>query len=96
MSALVDPGAIENIVGHARHGMQHLARADSEDEIVYILHSQKCKDSGDDLRDCPYSLALDLGIDPADWRGFEDRPVVVAIIRGRLFPVVPSWLKATR
>ena len=96
MTAHVDPSAIEEIVGHSRHAAQHLARAVSAEQVVYILHTQKCKDSGVDLRDCPYSLALDRGIDPADWEGFEDRAVVVAIIHGRLFPVVPSWLGVTR
>ena len=96
MSALVDPSAIEEIVGHSRHAAQHLARAVSDEQTVYILHSQRCKDSGVDLRGCPFSLALDHGIDRADWEGFEDRPVVVAIIHERLFPVVPSWLGSTR
>jgi len=37
-----------------------------------------------DLRSCPYSLALDHGIDPADWT--EDVAVPLRIRDGRLFP----------
>lgn len=94
MSELVNPTEIERIVGHARHAMQHLACAVAAEQTVYVLHSQRCKGSGSDLRECPYSIALDRGIDEADWRGFEDRPVVVAIIHDRLFPLVPEWLEA--
>lgn len=73
--------------------MQHLARAVSAEQIVYILHSHKCKDSGIDLRECPYSIALDQGINLDYWRDREDQAVVVAIIRDRLIPLVPSWLE---
>lgn len=93
MAELVDPSEIEQIVGAPRHSAQHLARAVSSEQEVYVLHSQRCKDSGVDLRECPYSAALNLGIDTDDWKGFEDRPVVVAIIHDRLFPVVPKWLE---
>lgn len=93
MTNLVPPDIIEEIVGARRHPVQHLARAVSVMQTVYVLHSEKCKASGIDLRDCPYSKALDLGIDPDDWRGSEDRPVVVAIIHDRLFPLVPKWLR---
>ena len=92
MSNLVPADEIETTVGAKRHAAQHLARAASAEQTVYILHSERCKASGGDLRDCAYSIALDRGIDLADWQGFEDRPVVVAIVRGRLFPVVPNWL----
>ena len=92
MSNLVQPDTIEEIVGYRRHPVQHLARAVSDVETVYVLHSEKCKDSGTDLRECPYSLALDHGIELDDWQGFEDRPVLVAIIHERLFPLVPEWL----
>jgi hypothetical protein len=92
MSNLVPAEEIEQIVGARRHAHQHLGRAVTSEETVYVLHSQRCKDSGIDLRECEWSWALDNGIDPADWRGFEDRPVVLAIIKDRLFPVVPRWL----
>lgn len=92
MSDLVPADDIERIVGVARHAIQHFARYVNVEQTVYIMHSQKCKDWTPDLRECPYSMALDRGIDVADWVGFEDRPVVVAIINGRLFPVVPAWL----
>lgn len=92
MSALVPASEIEQAVGATRHPHQHLGRAVSVEETVYVLHSQRCKDSGIDLRECEWSLALDRGIDLDDWSGHEDRAVVLAIIRDRLFPVTPKWL----
>ena len=93
MSDLVSPSEIEQIVGAHRHSHQHLGRAVSDEQTVYILHSQRCKDSGIDLRECDWSLALDRGIDPGDWMDYEDRPVVLAFRRQRLFPVVTDWLE---
>lgn len=93
MSELVNADQIEQIVGADRHPVHHLARSVTAEQKVYILHSRKCRARMVDLRACPYSLALDGGIDPDDWRGFEDRPVVVTILHGRrLFPLVPKWL----
>jgi hypothetical protein len=94
VSELVPTEKIERIVGAKRDAIQHLGRAVSMERYVYILHSQFCKDSGIDLRDCDYSAALGQGIDPDDWNGYEDRAVVLLINRGTLFPVVPSWLGA--
>jgi membrane carboxypeptidase/penicillin-binding protein len=73
---------IEAIVGATRHATDHIGRAVSAEETVYILHSQECRDSGVDLRECPYSSALDEGIDPSTW--VEDAPVRLAIVDGRL------------
>lgn len=87
MSDLVPAKAIENIVGASRHATMHIGRAVSAEETVYILHSQECKDSGIDLRDCELSLAVDDGIDPSQWDGYEDRPVALGIIRSRLVPL---------
>lgn len=92
MTDLVPTDQIEQIVGARRHSHQHLGRADSAGQTVYVLHSWKCKDSGIDLRDCEWSLALDRGIDPDDWKGYEDRAVVLAFRKARLFPVTPKWL----
>jgi hypothetical protein len=52
------------------------------------LHSQECKDSGVDLRKCPFSVALDLGIPLDRWEGFEDEPLElwVSAATGRLIP----------
>lgn len=80
------------IVGARRHEHQHLGRAVSAEQTVYILHSQTCIDSGIDLRECPYSKHLDAGIDMAWWQGHEDRAVALAPIEGRLVPVFPNWL----
>lgn len=73
VSDLVPTEEIERAVGHDRHPAQHLARAVSEQQTVYLLHSKRCKDKDEDLRACQYSIALDRGIDPDDWSGLEDR-----------------------
>lgn len=91
MTEPVDPAAIEQIVGIERHPTRHYARAISAKQVVYILHSQRCKDKGQDLRGCLFSRALDRGIDQADWSGVEDQPVRVTINRSlRLIPVRPG------
>ena len=91
MSNLVPTDEIEQIVGIERHPTRHYARAASAEQIVYILHSHQCRDSGRDLRECQFSLALDNGIDLGAWTGHEDEPVRVAINRNRrLVPVVPG------
>jgi hypothetical protein len=77
---------IEQIVGTFRRYGVHYARAISSEETVYILHSQRCKDSGIDLRDCQYSLALDHGIDRRCWAEYLDVPVPVVALDGQLLP----------
>jgi hypothetical protein len=67
MSALVDPTVIEKIVGVRRHSREHYGRAVSAEQTFYILHSQRCLDSGVDLRECVYSVALDEGIKSYVW-----------------------------
>ena len=85
MSDLVSPDRIESIVGVQRHDRDHYARAVSAEERVYLLHSRECVKSVEDLRDCNYSLALDLGIVLYEW--VEDVPVLVGIgPDGRLHP----------
>lgn len=75
MSDLVPTDHIERIVGARRHILDHIGRAVSAEQTVYILHSQWCLNLGGDPRKCPYSLALDRGINVAEWAGFEDQPV---------------------
>lgn len=91
MSELVDSDSIEAIVGAKRHLTDHLARADSETEMVYILHSQECKDRYTDLRECPFSIALDRGIKHptpwSTWRQTQDQPVRVEVVNGYLVPL---------
>lgn len=84
MSRLEPSDRIEDIVGMSRHPDQHIARAVSAEQRVYILHSHECVDSGRDLRLCPYSLALDRGIDPEWWT--EDEPLFVHVVEGQLVP----------
>jgi len=84
---LVPADRIEQIVGASRHAVDHIGRAVSSEETVYILHSHACLDSGIDVRECQYSLALDDGIDPERWT--EDLPVRLAVVDGRLVPDGP-------
>lgn len=88
MTERVPAEDIERIVGAKRHATLHLGRADSKEERVYILHPQRCLEMlGDDLRRCWYSQALDHGINPEEWRGYENQPVVLlAPALGGLFP----------
>lgn len=84
MADLVPAVDIERIVGEKRHAMAHIARAVSREQAVYILHSEACLVARPDLRECPWSLALDEGIDLDEW--IEDVPLRVGIMDGRLVP----------
>jgi hypothetical protein len=86
----------QQVVGVLRHDLSHLGKMVTTEQRVYILHSQSCLDSGRDLRTCPFSCALDRGIDEEAWDGFEDVPVLLAVLRlgdydpvgtGRLIPL---------
>lgn len=79
MSRLEPADTIEATVGAPRHATEHLGRAVSAQQRVYVLHSQACIDSGLDLRTCDYSRALDLGIDLGLWEAEIDVPVVLGI-----------------
>jgi len=87
MAELVDRDSIEEIVGCERQNQQHMARAVTAEQTVYILHSHFCLGANPDLRECIFSQALDNGVEPDRWEGFEDRPVQVLISwEGRLVP----------
>ena len=86
MTDIVPAEDIERIVGIERHPYLHLGRAVSAEQTIYILHSRKCLDSSVGLRECAFSTALDNGIVVAEWRGLEDRPVVLNRVDGRLVP----------
>lgn len=98
MSDLVDPTEIETIVGVSRHTTEHWGRAVSAEQTVYILHSQECRDSGIDLRECPYSVALDRGIEDwfpwAGWRRVQDQAVRLELSRGYLMPAIDTVKEA--
>ena len=87
MSGIVSPDEIEQIVGVTRHATEHWGKAVSAEQTVYVLHSAECRDSGVDLRDCDWSVALDAGIDLDDWIDLEDQPVGLGIRGGRLVPI---------
>ena len=71
--------SIEQKLGMKRDPVEHLAIAVSAEQRVYILHSQQCVDTHPDLRECPFSVALDLGIDEEAWGFHEDVPVLLSI-----------------
>jgi hypothetical protein len=79
MSDIVPTSEIEGIVGVNRHPTDHIGRAVSAEQTVYVLHPASCLAAGMDLRECKYSIALDDGIDMGDWTGREDQPVQLAI-----------------
>ena len=79
MSRLEAADKIEGIVGAPRHDTLHLARAVSDEQRVYVLHSKECAARGIDLRTCEYSIALDNGIEMDEWEHWQDRPVLVKI-----------------
>lgn len=89
MTELVPRTEIERLVGAKRQENAHLGRIDTREEVMYILHSQECKDTTPDLRECPYSKALDLGLFNIDrWKGFYDMSVSLSLdAKGRLNPV---------
>ena len=84
MTERVPADEIENIVGRKRSVKDHYARAVSAEQTVYILHSRECLAVHADLRECPWSLALDRGIDLSEW--VEDVPLTVRVRDGRLVP----------
>lgn len=86
MTDTVPADRIEQIVGADRDPDRHWARAVSDEQQVYILHSNVCLAERDDPRNCPLSLALDRGIDVAEWAGHEDKPVRITTRNGRLIP----------
>jgi hypothetical protein len=83
---------IEAVVGAPRHAVDHIGRAVTAEQRVYILHSERCRARYADLRECPYSLALDRGIDVEEWAGFEDQPVKLWI-RVRTMRLIPLHLE---
>lgn len=88
MSYPVPAEKIEQIVGARRHPSIHLARAKSDERWVYVLHSETClEEFGEDLTQCPYSCALDDGIELSAWAEEQDHPVAISIgSDGRLVP----------
>lgn len=90
MADLVSAEEIEGIVGAERHATEHWGRAVSSEQTVYILHSRECLNSRIDLPACPYTVALDRGIDStipwSGWRHVQDRPVALELFRDYLVP----------
>ena len=96
MSRIESAQQIESIVGAKRHATEHMARAVSAEQCVYILHSKECVGVGIDLRKCPYSVALDRGIDMNIWGEWQDVSVGLAICddEGDLLPIEMDLAKA--
>jgi len=88
MTELVNPTQIEEIVGVKRDPVRHYGRVITDTQTFYILHSKECVDSGIDLRECPYSKALDTyGIDEDFWLGYTNVPITLVIEWGILTPI---------
>ncbi|MDQ1113971.1 hypothetical protein QE418_003419 [Microbacterium testaceum] len=79
MSEIQDSDVVEATVGTERREDEHLGRAVTAEERMYVLHSRQCIESGIDVRACAFSAALDRGIDERVWRDHMDTPVVLAI-----------------
>lgn len=67
MTNLIPPDEVEQLVGAKRHPTKHIGRADHEERMIYILHSQECVDTNLDLRECKFSVALDRRVDGDCW-----------------------------
>lgn len=99
MTNLFDAKDIERIVGVKRHRWDHYGRAVSAEQKMYILHPEACLEHRRDLRKCHFSRALDNGLNPVTWKGYEDRPVRLAAIKRRegylLIPHPVDWSTQT-
>lgn len=62
----VDPQAIVKIFGRERDISMHLGRIELANGQLAIMHSQLCIDSGRDLLECPFTLAIPDFI-PEEW-----------------------------
>lgn len=62
MTTRVPADRIEQLVHARRHPTEHIIRGDYTTLTAYILHSTECRDRYTDLRDCPWSLALDRDV----------------------------------
>ncbi len=97
MTDLVDASEIEALVGAPRHDTLHLGRLDTARAAVFILHSAECLGTVDDLRHCRFSTALDEGVDELLWRGWKNRPVVLAVLMdGYLTPATEAPTRAEK
>lgn len=99
MSAIEAATDIEQTVGAYRDRILHIGRVVTGERKVYILHPTECVQSHEDLRSCAMSLAMDEGIELADWRDATDRPMVLGVSdRGKLVPADKSsvwvWSRA--
>lgn len=89
MTTRVPADQIEQLVHAHRHPTEHIIRGDYTTLTAYILHSAECQDRYADLRDCPWSLALDR----ADVWLSTDQPQFVRIRDGRLVATGESTAK---
>ncbi|MFV8317158.1 hypothetical protein LAUMK4_05861 [Mycobacterium persicum] len=93
MTDLVPSEDIERIVGVSRKRDLHYGRAVSDEQTVYILHSKECLNSGIDLRECRFSIALDRGIDLRRWDGYEDVAVALGVWETKLVPLTGTEVR---
>lgn len=72
---------MQEVFGIPRLDHVHVAKAVSDEQVLYILHSQDCLDRTEDLRTCPYAEAQNQGVDEAAWEPYLDKIVVVALMQ---------------
>lgn len=90
MSEIVSPDEIQKAVGGAeRDYWLHIGYANTPLDRFYIMHAHTCLSQYTDLRECPYSKALDKqGISADWWEDWYNRPVYLALSHKGF--VVPS------
>lgn len=80
---LVDRTTCEQTVGQQRWHFEHIGMYDGR--TITILHSRRCLDSGVDLRDCVFSLALANGT-TSNGCWIKDYPHILEVKGGCLHP----------
>lgn len=79
MIQIVPPDEIEAHVRARRHPTKHYGRAVSEEVTFYILHSATCLAEEPDLRQCPFSVALDAEVEADYWDWVQDTTIVLGL-----------------
>ena len=89
MSERVPASQIEGLVGAHRHPTEHIVRGDSPSGsgVAYIMHPAVCLARYDDVRECPWSLALTRG---EVWLP-DDLPHRVRLRNGELITDMTPW-----
>jgi hypothetical protein len=62
----------------------HYGTVTPSENRIYLIHSEQCHVHYDELRECPYSVALTNGIDEESW--VFDVTVPLEIRDGKVYP----------